>query len=150
MGWAQLASFPDSHHVEWPGRPTGNDWVDAFDWVKTHTPVDAYFVLDPHSMSREGEDFHGFRALAERSQMADWDKDPGVALLFPALVERWSREVHALDGWQQFNSGDLHRLRVRFGVDWTVLPVEGSGSARAMGIADCPYRNRSVAVCRIE
>jgi hypothetical protein len=45
--------------------------VEAFDWVKANTPVDAYFVLDPHYMEREGEDFHGFRGLAERSQTAD-------------------------------------------------------------------------------
>ena len=150
MSWVQFASFPASHHVEWPGRPTGNDWVEAFNWVKTHTPVDAYFVLDPHYMSRDGEDFHGFRGLAERGQMADWEKDPGVALLFPSLVARWSREVHALDGWKDFKAGDLHRLREEFGVDWTVLPMEGEGSAQAMGVSDCPYRNRSVEVCRIE
>jgi hypothetical protein len=126
MFWVQLASFPDSHHVEWPGH-AGNDWVDSFHWVKTHTPVDAYFVLDPHYMSHDGEDFHGFRGLAERGQMADWDKDPGVALLFPALVERWSREVHALDRWNSFKAADLHRLREQFGVEWTVLPVTGEG-----------------------
>jgi hypothetical protein len=150
MSWAQFDSFPASHHIEWPGRATGNDWVEAFDWVKTHTPVDAYFVLDPHYMSREGEDFHGFRGLAERSQMADWDKDPGVALLFPALVERWWHEVHALDGWENFRAADLHRLREQYGVDWTVLPAQGKGSAEAMGMSHCPYRNRSVVVCRID
>ena len=85
MSFAQFESFPDSHHIEWPGRATGNDWVEAFNWVKANTPVDAYFVLDPHYMGCEGEDFHGFRGLAERGQMADWDKDPGVALLFPEL-----------------------------------------------------------------
>jgi hypothetical protein len=150
MSFARFESFPDSHHVEWPGRATGNDWVEAFDWVKGHTPVDAYFVLDPHYMSREGEDYHGFRGLAERGQMADWDKDPGVALLFPALVLRWSHEVHALDNWENFTAEDLHRLREQFGVDWTVLPTAGEGSAQTIALSDCPYRNRSVVVCRIE
>jgi hypothetical protein len=147
MSYAQWKSFPDSHHVEWPGRATGNDWVEAFDWVKANTPVDAYFVLDPRYMSREGEDYHGFRGLAERGQLADWDKDPGVALLFPALVMRWSHEVHALDHWEDFTAADLHRLRAQFGVDWTMLPMKGEG---AIALSDCPYRNRSVVVCRIE
>jgi hypothetical protein len=149
MSFAQFESFPDSRHVEWPGRATGNDWVEAFDWVKSNTPVDAYFVLDPHYMSREGEDYHGFRALAERGQMADWDKDPGVALLFPALAGRWSHEVHALDNWKNFRAEDFQRLHEQFGVGWTVLPSTGLGSADAIALRDCPYRNRTVTVCRI-
>jgi len=147
MSYAQWQSFPDSHHIEWPGRATGNDWVEAFKWVKANTPVDAYFVLDPHYMDREGEDFHGFRGLAERSQMADWEKDSGVVLLFPALVTRWYREVHTLDNWDHFTAQDLHRLREQFGVEWTVLRGQGTGS---IALSDCPYRNRSVEVCRIE
>jgi hypothetical protein len=147
MSYAQFDSFPDSHHVEWPGRATGNDWVEAFNWVKGHTPVDAYFAMDPHYMELEGEDYHGFRGLAERGQMADWDKDPGVALLFPALVTRWSHEVHTLDNWDHFTAQDLHRLREQFGVDWTVVRVKGEG---AIALSDCPYRNRRVVVCRIE
>lgn len=143
MSFAQFESFPDSHHIEWPGRATGNNWVEAFNWVKTNTPVDAYFVLDPHYMSCEGEDFHGFRGLAERGQMADWDKDPGVVLLFPQLALRWSHEVHALDNWDRFTAEDLSRLRAQFGVGWTVL------TRPIAGISDCPYHNRSVMVCRI-
>ena len=141
---AQFESFPDSHHIEWPGYSTGNDWVEAFDWVKANTPVDAYFVLDPHYMSSPGEDYHGFRALAERGQLADWDKDPGVVLLFPELAVRWSHEVHALDNWKNFTAGDFHRLREQFGVGWTVLSVP------IAGLSDCPYRSHRVMVCRIE
>jgi hypothetical protein len=151
MSYAQFESFPDTHHVEWPGQATGNDWVEAFNWIKANTPLDAYFVLDPRYMSTKGEDFHGFRGLAERGQMADWDKDPGVALLFPELALRWSHEVHALDHWKNFTPADLHRLHEQFGVDWTVLPVNGAGKELALMIPaqDCPYRNRSVVVCRI-
>jgi hypothetical protein len=159
MSFAQLESFPHTNHVEWPGRATGNDWVEAFNWVKANTPLDAYFVLDPHYMSSAGEDFHGFRALAERGQIADWNKDPGVALLFPELAMRWSREVHALDQWNHFTAADFHRLHERSGVGWTVLSnssLQGSQAkfAGAPGapdaiLSDCPYRNRSVAVCRI-
>ena len=151
MSFAQFESFPNTHHVEWPGRATGNDWVEAFNWVKANTPVDAYFVLDPHYMSSEGEDFHGFRGLAERGQMADWDKDPGVAMLFPELAVRWSREVHALDKWKSFTSEDFHRLHEQFGVGWTVLalPGAGNGGLQAISLSDCPYRNHGVMVCRV-
>lgn len=160
MSYAQFQSFPDSRHVElpsvkWSGqempRQAGNDWVEAFDWVKANTPVDAYFALDPRYMSSEGEDYHGFRGLAERGQMADWDKDPGVAMLFPELAVRWSREVHALDNWKNFTVGDFHRLHEQFGVGYTVLPVSatGGGPSAFVTIADCEYRNRSVAVCKI-
>lgn len=159
MCFAQIESFPDSHHIEWPGRSTGNDWVGAFQWVKANTPVDAYFALDPHYMSSPGEDYHGFRGLAERGQMADWDKDPGVALLFPEVAPRWWREVHALDGWKNFTAADFHRLHEQFGVSWTVLPYgsRSGGWGRYAGeqpvpipLSDCPYHNRSVVVCRIK
>jgi hypothetical protein len=163
MSFAQFDSFPDSHHIEWPGRSTGNDWVEAFNWVKANTPVDAYFVLDPHYMSSEGEDYHGFRGLAERGQMADWDKDPGVALLFPDLAGRWSHEVHALDRWKNFTAEDLHRLHEQFGVGWTVLPYGSPRGLRGeyvtyaekppgtipIPLFNCPYHNRSVVVCKI-
>lgn len=171
MSVAQFESFPASRHVEWPGRSTGNAWVEAFNWVKANTPVDAYFVLDPHYMSSEGEDFHGFRGLAERGQMADWDKDPGVALLFPELAARWSHEVHALDNWNRFTAADFHGLHEQFGVDWTVLsyanpqeltreqasasgqpslgPAAIGPASDAIPASDCPYRKRGVMVCRI-
>lgn len=145
---AQFQSFPDTHHVEWPGRSTGNDWVEAFNWIKTNTPVDAYFVLDPHYMSSDGEDFHGFRGLAERGQLADWDKDSGVALLFPELATRWSHEVHTLDHWNRFTVADFHRLHEQLGVGWTVLSHQPGSPA--FPLSDCPYRNRRVVVCRVE
>jgi peptidoglycan/LPS O-acetylase OafA/YrhL len=152
MCFAQRESFPDTHHIEWPGRHTGNDWVEAFLWVRSNTPPDAYFVLDPHYMSAPGVDFHGFRALAERGQMADWDKDPGVVLLFPQAALRWSREVHALDHWQSFTAADLRHLHNEFGVNWAVLPLPSSRREPAafITLSDCPYQNRSAAVCRIK
>ena len=159
MSFAQIESFPDSHHIEWPGRPTGNDWVEAFHWVKANTPVDAYFVLDPHYMSSPGEDYHGFRGLAERGQMADWDKDPGVVLLFPEVAPRWWREVHALDGWKNFTAADFHRLHEQFGVGWTVMPYGSrfgnwgkyAGERNVpIPLSDCPYYNRSVVICRVK
>jgi hypothetical protein len=113
-------------------------------------------------MSSNGEDYHGFRGLAERGQMADWDKDPGVALLFPELAVRWSHEVHALDNWKNFTTEDFHRLHEQFGVGWTVLPYDRSRglsgdhtalverTPETIPFSDCPYHNRSVVVCRIK
>jgi hypothetical protein len=148
MSFAQFESFPSSHHIEWPGRSTGNDWVEAFNWVKANTPVDAYFVLDPHYMSSAGEDYHGFRGLAERGQMADWDKDPGVVLLFPEVAPRWSREVHALDRWKDFTVEDFHRLRERFGVGWTVVAMDRA--PQGIALSDCVWHNRTVMVCKVK
>ena len=34
-------TFPASAHLEWPGRPTPNHWVQVFRWVRDHTPVAA-------------------------------------------------------------------------------------------------------------
>jgi hypothetical protein len=148
MSFAQFQSFPASHHVEWPGHSTGNDWVEAFRWVKANTPVDAYFALDPHYMSSEGEDYHGFRGLSERGQMADWDKDPGVVLLFPEVAPRWSREVHALDHWKDFTSEDFHRLHERFGVGWTVVAMDRA--PRGIAFSNCVWHNRRVMVCKLK
>jgi hypothetical protein len=147
MSFAQFESFPHSHHIEWPERATGNDWVDAFHWVKINTPVDAYFALDPHYMSSPGEDFHGFRGLAERGQMADWDKDAGVALLFPRLAQRWWREAHTLDNWKDFTAADFHHLHEQFGVGWTVLPMKDAPPGVAL--SDCVWHNSSVMVCKV-
>jgi len=44
-------------------------------------PVDAYFALDPDYMAAPGEDYHSFRALAERSQLADNIKDASMVTL---------------------------------------------------------------------
>ena len=85
MFYAQHDLFPGTRHIEWPGRDTGNRWVRAFVWIRENTPREAYFAIDPRYMQRPGEDEHGFRAFAERSVLADWDKDPGVVCLFPAL-----------------------------------------------------------------
>jgi hypothetical protein len=79
--------------------------------------------------------------------MADWDKDSGVALLFPALVARGAR-ARRLE--------PVHGRRPaaaeaeQFDVDWAVPALRGEGSAQSILLSDCPYRNRSVVVCRIE
>ena len=143
MFYAQLQLFPGSPHIEWPGVRDPNPWVQAFDWVRGHTPKDAYFALNPHFMELPDEDFHGFRAIAERSRMADVVKDPGVVTLFPAIGNRWLKEVTALKGWKKFTAEDFRGLKRRFGVNWVVLEQPG-----VPGL-NCPYQNSRVRVCEI-
>ena len=88
---------------------------------------------------------HGFRALAERSVMADAIKDSGVVLLFPAIAERWHNEVHARANWNQFRRADFEKLRRDFGVDWVLI----SAPHPAGGELSCPYANEAVRVCHI-
>jgi len=141
---AQRQTFPATEHIEWPGQTSGNAWLQAFSWIKQNTPVDATFALDPYYMQRPGEDFHSFRALAERSALADYAKDPALATQVPRLAARWQREVGAQEGWQHFQSTDFQRLKNEFGVNWVVLErPEGVGLS-------CPYENSAVRVCRIE
>jgi hypothetical protein len=146
MCYAQEREFPASRHIEWPGSVPDNAWLKAFDWIRRNTPPRAYFVLDPHYMELPGEDFHGFRALAERSELADQDKDRSVTSLFPGIAEEWLRESQAGRNWKNFHRADLLGLKQRFGVDWAVL--ERGAPPLADGLV-CPYQNAQVQVCRI-
>src|SRR5208337_5331970 len=83
MFYAQRQMYPATAHLELPGMKPGNDWVAAFDWVQKNTRTDSLFALDPHYMEIPGEDYHGFRALAERSALADVTKDGGMAARVP-------------------------------------------------------------------
>lgn len=143
MFYVQRQQFPGSHHIEWPGRASGNPWIQAFDWVRLNTPRDALFALDPKYMERPGEDFHGFRGIAERSMLADSVKDNSVVEVFPDLAYQWKLEVGGRENWRSFTADDFESLKKKFGVIWVV--VEQPGVA---GIP-CPYANRTVMVCRI-
>src|SRR5262249_61693105 len=110
MFYAQRELFPATAHLELPGVRSGNPWVQAFLWVRDHTPRDAYCALDPYYMRAPGEDDHGFLALAERSRMADRIKDSGVVSMFPKLAETWREEGRSLDGWQNFQTAAWERL----------------------------------------
>jgi len=143
MWFAQRQLFPATAHIEWPGAASRNEWVQAFVWIRGHTPVDAYFALNPGYMAVAGEDQQGFRAIAERSRLADQKKDSGAVTMFPALAETWKRQVGAEQGWGSFQGQDFKRLKQEFGVDWVVVE-------RGVGGMDCPYRNTAVQVCRVE
>jgi hypothetical protein len=144
MWFAQRQIFPATPHLEWPGAAPRNPWAEAFVWISQHTPKDAYFALDPNYMALPGEDQHGFRAIAERSRLADKVKDSGAVTMFPALAENWSKQVHELDAWKNFKASDFRPLKTDFGVDWVVLQNPGGSGL------NCPFRNQSVLVCRIE
>lgn len=144
MFYAQRQLYPATAHLELPGAASRNDWVEAFRWTARNTPVDSQFALDPHYMELPGEDYHGFRALAERSVLADAVKDAGMAARVPRLAPRWLREVKAQQGWQGFQRPDFLRLKEEFGVDWVVLAQPGIAGLR------CPYQNEQVMVCQVE
>jgi hypothetical protein len=143
MFYSQRQQFPGTEHLELPGAAPKNDWVKAFQWVRENTPRDSVFALDPYYMRLPGEDYHGFRALAERSVLADWVKDAGMVARVPLLAERWQTEVDAQRNWKNFQPVDFQQLKQRFGVSWVVLAAPG-----VPGMT-CPYRNELVLVCRV-
>jgi hypothetical protein len=143
MLMAQLALFPASAHVEWPGRAPRNQWAQAFDWIRKNTPVDAVFALDPEYMQIPGEDEIGFRCRAQRSRLADANKDNGVVSMFPPLAETWWEQVKAQTPWKNFRSEDLARLKQKYGVSWVVVQQPGVAGL------DCVYQNSAVQVCRL-
>jgi hypothetical protein len=144
MWLVQQASYPASPHVEWPGRVSGNTWTSAFLWIRGHTPKGAVFGIDPDYMLLPGEDEHGFRAVAERSVLADNVKDSGAVSLFPQLAGHWKDQVQAESGWKTFHLADFENLAGRYPVTWIL--TRGPGPSGLL----CPYRNHDLAVCRIK
>jgi hypothetical protein len=137
------ATYSESAHVEMPGAAAKNDWVKAFLWIKANTPVDTVVALDADYIQAAGEDGQGFRAIAERSGLADYSKDGGAAAAFPQIADAWMREQAAVTGLSKASDAE-RRVRVEgFGVGWVVLK---RGARTGM---DCPYGNGLVKVCRM-
>jgi hypothetical protein len=151
MFLAQRAVFSHGPHLEWPRLRPQNEWLAAFEWIRRNTPKDALFVLDPRYMER-GADHHGFRGLAERSMLADYTKDRGVAAIFPSIAERWKREVDDRANWSNFAREDFLRLREKYGVTWVVLNGRQSSDVAPDPGQPCPYiaPDNSLRVCRLE
>ena len=139
----QRALFSSSEHLELPGMRSSNPWLQSFAWIRLNTPVDAYFVMDPNYLAAAGEDYHSFRALAERSQMADAIKDTAVVTQVPELGPDWERQVDAQAGWTHFKLADFERLKSDFGVNWALV------SYPAPSGLDCRWHNDTLAVCQI-
>jgi hypothetical protein len=141
---AQRLEFSSSDHLELPGRTSDNPWLQAFAWIRQNTPTDAYFALDPEYLAAPEEDYHSFRALAERSQLADNIKDPAVVTQVPELGEMWKRQAEAQKGWAHFQLADFERLKAEFGVDWVLVSYP-----QPAGLG-CKWHNDRLAVCQIE
>jgi hypothetical protein len=138
------ATYPASPHLEWPGVRYRSEWLSTFLWIRDHTPKDALFALDTEYLLKPGVDLHGFRAIAERSMLADQEKDSGAASLFPELAEHWKEQSAAQSDWAHVSVDRLQSLRARYGVSWVLMenPAPTSGLV-------CPYTNGELRVCRI-
>lgn len=143
MFGVQRHLFAASDDLELPGRAPANPWLQAFAWIRANTPQDAYFALDPRYQDATGEDYHSFRALAERSALADAIKDTSVLSKAPELVPVWKAQVDAQQGWNRFGPADFARLKREFGVDWILVRNPQSTAL------PCPWHNAELAVCRI-
>jgi len=141
---AQRVLFRASAHIEWPGAAQKNPWAQAFEWVQQNTPIDAYFAMNPDYLDLPGADEQGFKDIALRSRMADNVRDSGAVSMFPAMTDEWFRQVQAQSGWKDFQRQDFLRLRAGYGVSWVVLQQPGVPDL------DCPYRNQTVLVCRLD
>ena len=147
MWLGQAGAYPSSPHVEWPGAsgsggPGGSsEWLGAMYFIRSNTPKDAIFALDPDYFKLPGVDQHGFRAVAERSVLADRLKDSGPVALFPGLAEEWKRQVTAQEGWDRFGREDFERLSRIYKVHWVVTRNPGPV------FANCVYRNKELSVC---
>jgi hypothetical protein len=135
--------YSSSPHIEWPWQAPSNPWLEAFAWARDHTPVDAVFALDPNYMAIRGEDTHGFRALADRSMIADAYKDSGAVTMFPRLLDDWQQQQMMIAGWRSFGPADFERLAETSPATWVVIERKQQAGL------DCPYSNAEVAVCRI-
>jgi hypothetical protein len=139
----QRAMFASSEHLELPGVGASNPWLQAFAWIRMNTPTDAYFAMDPNYLAQPGEDYHSFRALAERSQLADAIKDTAVVTQVPELGPTWERQVAAQAGWTHFGPADFERLKSEFGVNWVLVTYP-----QPAGLA-CRWHNSTLSVCQI-
>lgn len=144
MFFVQQQTFPASAHVEWPWSEARNNWVQAFDWVRNNTPVNAVFALDGRYTETSGEDCQGFSARAERSSLADVSKAGGVAALFPSIASDWARETQADSLIPNLGDEKDMRALVQSGASWVLLRRDEAAKL------DCPYQNAAVAVCRLQ
>jgi hypothetical protein len=141
---AQCQLFPATAHIEWPWAAPKNQWEQAFLWIRQNTPTGARFAIDPFYMEASGEDRIGFRAVAERSRLADANKDSGAVAMFPPLAEEWWEQFQAQKDWLHFKRADFFRLREKYEVEWAVLQTP-----QTLGFP-CPYANQTVTICRVQ
>jgi hypothetical protein len=144
MFFVARATYPNSPQIELPSEASSNRWVATLLWIRQNTPATAVFAVDSRYFKDDGVDVHGFRALSERSALADYYKDSGVVSLFPRLAEEWKQMSNATYGLNRFSARDFERLETEYPmVSWAV--VHGAAPAGM----DCPYQERGYAVCRL-
>jgi hypothetical protein len=140
-------TFPNSAHIELPQSESTlqprNQWEQAFIWGRNHTPVDAVFALDAHYVSLPGEDAQTFRAIAERSALADYSKDGGETAITPALTPAWLIGQAAQTGLNAATDAARIAALRPLGVGWIILP----STSRTSFV--CDYANWAVKVCRL-
>ena len=142
MFFVARATYTSSPQIEWPSDTSSNAWVNALLWVRHNTPKDAVFAVDSRYFKDEGTDVHGFRAVSERTALADYFKDGGVVSLFPDLAPEWKQMSNATYGLNHFKRADFQRLQQEYPVvTWTVIH-----GVTPKGL-DCPYQQRGYAVC---
>jgi hypothetical protein len=142
-GWAQRTRYPATPNLELPWQAPSGPWLQAFRWVRDNTPVDAVFALDPGYLALPGEDNHSFRALAERSSLADDLKDAAVVSQVPSLAETWLAQHQQQTGWSHWTRSEFVHLAQTSPVKWVLV-----APAQARGLT-CPYVNTAVSVCRL-
>ncbi|HEV2213916.1 MAG TPA: hypothetical protein VGR64_01425, partial [Terracidiphilus sp.] len=144
MFFAQRQLFASTPVVEFPGQRTANPWIQSFHWIRHNTPENAYFALDPRYESEPGEDWHSFRALAERSVLADAYKDGATVTKEASIANIWETQVRAQTGWNHFQLADFERLKSQFGVNWVLV-----GYPNPPAGLNCQWHNASLTVCRV-
>jgi hypothetical protein len=144
MTWVAWQTYPLSSHIEAPWmKSSSNAWVNTLLWVRENTPKDAIFAVDSRYFKDDGVDVHGFRAISERSDLADYFKDSGVVAIFPGLATEWKQMSDATYGLNKFNAENFAYLARKYPVTWTVI----HGPAPA-GM-NCPYQQQGYSVCHI-
>jgi hypothetical protein len=142
---AARSAYPNSNHLELPWISARNQWTQAFLWIRDNTPAKALFALDADYINAPSEDAQCFRAIAQRSALADYSKDGGEASIAPELTEDWTRGQEAQQQLSAPETSDAQRLAALrpLGVTWVVL------RAGAITGFDCPYNNSAVRVCKL-
>ncbi len=144
MFYVARQTYPNSPQIELPSQTSSNAWVNTLLWVRNNTPRDAVFAVDSRYFMDPEADVHGFRAIAERSALADYFKDGGVVSLFPGLAEEWKQMSNATYGLNHFRVDDFRRLKAEYpAISWTV--VHGAAPAGM----ECPHQQGAYAVCRM-
>jgi len=139
---AQRVSWPGNRHVEWPGQKPTNAYRQAFLWIRDHTPQNAVFAFNPRLVYLPGEEEQGFRAIAERDQLAD-DKDAGVVVVAPWLADRWAAQRNAQLNVDRMSDAQRRAALAPMGASWLLLPRDARTDFH------CPWQNSVVRVCRL-